>query len=150
MIRHAEISDLDAIRRCAEAAYAKYVARIGRKPAPMVADFAELIGQNSVLVEVDDAERVRGFVVSYPRNDRLHLENVAVDPACQGLGIGRRLIERVEQQALADGYGRIELYTNAKMHENLTLYPRLGYSEFDRRKEDGFDRVYFSKSLEAS
>ena len=150
MIRQAENSDLDAIRGCAEAAYAKFVARIGREPAPMVADFAALIEQNSVLVEVDAADRVRGFIVSYPRNDHLHLENVAVEPGCQGLGIGRRLIERVEQQALADGYGRIELYTNAKMRENLAFYPRLGYREFDRRVEDGFDRVYFSKNLEAS
>lgn len=149
MIRHAVNSDRDAIRRCAEAAYAKYLERIGREPAPMVADFAVLIEQNSVMVAVDDAQQVRGFVVSYPQNDHLHLENVAVDPACQGQGIGRRLIERVEQRALAEGYGRIELYTNAKMHENLTLYPKLGYREFDRRVEDGFDRVYFSKDLEA-
>ena len=150
MIRQAEISDFDAIRRCAEAAYAKYVARIGRKPAPMVADFAALIEQNSVMVEVDDAQRVRGFVVAYPRNDHLHLDNVAVDPDCQGQGIGRRLVERVEQQALSNGYGRIELYTNAKMRENLALYPKLGYREFDRCVEDGFDRVYFCKNLEAS
>ncbi len=150
MIRHAATSDLDAIQRCAEAAYAKYVERIGRKPAPMVADFERLIEQNSVVVEVDAAERIRGFVVSYPWNGHLHLENVAVDPRCQGLGIGRRLIEWVEQRALAGGYDRIELYTNAKMHENLTLYPRLGYREFDRRVEDGFDRVYFSKILKTS
>ena len=150
MIRRAEISDLDAIRRCAEAAYAKYIERIGRKPAPMVADFAALIEQNSVMVEVEDSERVRGFIVAYPRRDHLHLENVAVDPACQGRGIGQRLVERVEQRALADGYDRIELYTNARMYENLALYPKLGYSQFDRRIEDGFDRVYFGKNLEAS
>jgi ribosomal protein S18 acetylase RimI-like enzyme len=149
MIRQAENSDLDAIRRCAEAAYAKYIARIGRKPAPMVADFAALIEQNSVMVEVDDAQRVRGFIVSYRQDDHLHLENVAVDPACQGQGIGRRLVERVEHQALENGYVRIELYTNAKMRENLALYPKLGYREFDHRVEDGFDRIYFSKNLKA-
>jgi hypothetical protein len=38
MIRKALHSDLDAIRRCAEAAYSVYVERIGRRPAPMVAD----------------------------------------------------------------------------------------------------------------
>jgi hypothetical protein len=33
------------------------------------------------------------------------------------------------------------------MHENLELYPRLGYRQTDRRVEDGFERVYFSKKL---
>jgi hypothetical protein len=33
------------------------------------------------------------------------------------------------------------------MTENLGLYPRLGYQQFDRRVEDGFDRVYFEKTL---
>jgi hypothetical protein len=33
------------------------------------------------------------------------------------------------------------------MVENLAYYPRLGYVEYDRRREDGFDRVYFRKRL---
>ena len=45
------------------------------------------------------------------------------------------------------GLARVTLYTNARMHENLVLYPRLGYVEIDRRREDGFDRVYFEKML---
>jgi hypothetical protein len=39
MIRKADKRDLDSIRRCAAAAYRKYVERIGRKPAPIVGDF---------------------------------------------------------------------------------------------------------------
>lgn len=58
------------------------------------------------------------------------------------------MIEFVEQKAKAEGYCRLELYTNAKMTENLGLYPRLGYQQFDRRIENGFDRVYFYKTLE--
>lgn len=87
-------------------------------------------------------------MVFYGCNDYLHLENVAVDPRFQGLGLGRQLIDYVEQQARSGGYDSIQLYTNAKMTENLRLYPRLGYEEFDRRLEDGFDRVYFRKTLE--
>jgi hypothetical protein len=33
------------------------------------------------------------------------------------------------------------------MTENLLLYPSLGYHLIDRRREDGFDRVFFRKSL---
>lgn len=148
MIRTARESDLDAIRRCAEAAYGRYVVRIGRAPAPMVADFAAALASGDLFVaENEAADGIAGYVVFYPRADHVHLENVAVDPACQGLGIGRRLIEFAERRAIELGYRRIELYTNAKMTENLELYPVLGYRETDRRVEDGFDRVYFSKDL---
>ncbi|TNF86522.1 MAG: GNAT family N-acetyltransferase [Gammaproteobacteria bacterium] len=147
MIRKAAGPDLASIRDCAQAAYAGYVDRIGRKPAPMVADFATLIDNGYVDVDVEDSGVIRGFVVYYPRADCVHLANVAIHPDYQGQGLGRRLIERAEGAAVASGYRRIELYTNAKMTENLALYPKLGYRQFDRRTEDGFDRVYFDKSL---
>ena len=147
MIRPARASDLDAVRRCAAAAYGKYVARIGREPAPMVADFGAARANGNLYV-AEDGNRVAGFIVFYPRADHVHLENVAVDPACQGRGIGRALIAFAERHARELGFDRIELYTNAKMTENLALYPRLGYREFDRRVEDGFDRVYFARDLD--
>lgn len=147
MIRKAAPADLDDLCRCAERAYRKYVERIGKKPAPMVADFAAAIADGTAFVSTDDSDRLTGFVVFYPQGEHMHLENVAVDPERQGQGIGAELIEYAERQARSAGFGRVELYTNARMTENLELYPRLGYSRFDRRVEDGFDRVYFEKRL---
>ena len=145
-VRKAQESDLDAVRECARSAYTHYVERIGREPAPMVADFAASIAAGELdVIEVEG--RVAGFVVSYPRADHIHLENVAVHPDFQGRGLGGKLVEHVEAGAGTQGLHRIELYTNAKMTENLDLYPRLGYRQFDRRIEDGFDRVYFEKDL---
>ena len=146
MIRRATPADLDAIRACAIAAYRIYVGRIGREPAPMVADFGASIERGELDV-IEVASRVAGFVVYYARADHVHLENVAVDPTLQGRRLGFSLVEHVENRARELGFTRVELYTNAKMTENLELYPRLGYIEFDRRIEDGFDRVYFSKNL---
>ena len=146
MIRKATAQDLEAVRACARAAYALYVERIGREPAPMVADFKAAIARGEVdVIEVEGA--LAGYVVSYPQGDHLHLENVAVDPGFQGQGLGYRLIEHVETNARLQGFNRVELYTNAKMTENLELYPSLGYRQFDRRVEDGFDRIYFSKAV---
>ncbi len=86
-IRPAKTEDVAAIQACARAAYAIYVARIGREPAPMVADFAAQVAAGQVHVMVEDA-RILGYVVFDPRRDHLHLENVAVDPARKGQGIG--------------------------------------------------------------
>jgi ribosomal protein S18 acetylase RimI-like enzyme len=145
-IRTAAPEDLDAIRRIARAAYALYVPRIGREPAPMVADFAAAIAAGQVWVA---GAPVAGFVVGYPRGDHWHLENVAVDPAEQGTGLGRALVMHAEAVARAAGGRAVELYTNAKMTENQALYPRLGYHETGRGAEDGFDRVFYRKTLNA-
>jgi len=147
-IRLAGPDDLDAVRRIARAAYAVYVARIGREPAPMLADFAASIAAGELWVA---GAPVAGFVVAYPGDkpgcDHWHLENVAVAPAAQGAGLGGALIAHVEAAARAAGAPAVELYTNARMTGNLSLYPRLGYSETGRRMEDGFDRVFYCKEL---
>lgn len=146
VIRLAEAGDAPWIRACAERAYARYVPLIGRKPAPMTADFAGQIAARQVHVALAEAERL-GFIVFYPQGDHMLLENVAVSPEAAGRGVGKALIAFCEAQAA--GLSAVRLYTNAKMAENLTIYPRLGYVETGRRQEDGFDRVYFEKSFTA-
>lgn len=146
-IRPATPADVAAIRRCAAAAYAVYVPRIGEKPPPMVADFAELVGRGHVEVAVDAAGRLLGYVVALPEADHVHLANVPVDPAGQGNGVGRALIAHVEAAARGAGFATVRLYTHAKMTENQALYPGLGYRETHRANADGVDRVFYEKAL---
>jgi ribosomal protein S18 acetylase RimI-like enzyme len=145
-IRQARVTDLHGIRRCAEAAYSIYVPRMGKRPAPMVADFARLIGDGNVHV-LSDGGTIAGFAVFYVRGNHVHLENVAVHPDFQKRGHGVQLIAYAEHFAAEAGMNAVELYTNVKMAENLSLYPRLGYKEIGRWQEDGFDRVFFRKTL---
>lgn len=146
-IRQADSSDIPAVKACAEAAYSHYIERIGKPPAPMVADFATQAADGILWVVADGAD-VGGFVVFYPRGDHMHLENVAVSPHHQGKGLGKRLIVYVEDAGRAAGLAAVELYTNEKMTENLSIYPMLGYRETGRRYEDGFNRIYFRKDLQ--
>lgn len=119
---------------------------MGRKPAPMVADFAGQIAAGQVHVAEGDGG-IAGYIVFYPRGDHIHVENVAVDPALQGRGIGKALLGLAEAAAERHGLAALELYTNARMTENQVFYPRLGYVETGRREEDGFARVYYRKDL---
>jgi len=146
-IRPALAADEPAIRACAEAAYGGYIATIGRRPAPMDADFAAQIAAGQVHVATDATGALLGYVVFYPEGRHMHLEAVAVTPAAAGKGIGRQLIGFCEGAAHRSGLGAVHLYTNRKMTANLSLYPYLGYVEVDRRSEDGFDRVYYEKSV---
>lgn len=145
-IRPATVSDEPAIRACAEAAYARYVPRIGRRPAPMDADFARRIRDGHVDALASDT-LLAGYAIFYPRGDHIHLENVAVHPDFAGRGMGGALLRHVEDRARLHGLRAVELYTNGAMTENLALYPHLGYAETGRRVEDGFNRVYFRKTV---
>lgn len=145
-IRPATASDEPAIRACVEEAYASYLPLIGRRPAPMEADYGALIAAGRAHV-AEEAGRILGILVIVPREDHLLLENVAVRKAVAGRGVGRALVAFCESEARRLGFGSVRLYTNAAMAENLAIYPHLGYVETARRREDGFDRVYFEKPL---
>ncbi len=90
-----------------------------------------------------------GFVILVAEPGYLLLENVAVLPAAQGHGIGARLLAFAEEHARSLRLNEIRLYTNEMMTENLTYYPRHGYTETHRTQQDGFQRVFFRKCLDA-
>ena len=148
-IRRAVPDDVTAVKAVVEAAYALYVPRIGREPAPMTADYAGLVAADDVWVGETDGHVV-GVLVIRASGDALELENVAVDPAAQGLGHGRALVAFAETHARELGLEAVELYTNEAMTENIELYPRLGYAETTRRVENGYRRVYFRKTLDSA
>lgn len=146
MIRQAKPDDAAAIREIAEASYARYVPRIGRRPAPMDADIDAQIGQG-VLYVYDDAKPL-GYIAFWPERGAMVLDAVGVAPEASGRGIGKALIGFCEAEAARLGLDRISLYTNAKMTENLSMYPHLGYVETHRMVQDGFDRVFFEKPVQ--
>ncbi len=147
MIRAAVPADEAPIRACAVAAYSRYIPLIGREPAPMLADYAAQIAAQIVWIAEGPAGEFQGFITFYPQGEAMLLENVAVVPEASGRGIGKALIAFCEAQARSLGLAAVDLYTNEKMVENLSIYPRLGYHETARREEDGFSRVYFRKPL---
>lgn len=147
MIRPAKSSDLEVVRRIAREAYQTYVSRIGREPAPMIADFHGHLDAGELWVL--DLPPVTGYIVMYEKDGALQIDNLAVAPLSHGSGFGRQLLDHAEERAVAAGLPLITLYTNVHMKENLSFYPAHGFSEIARRHEDGFDRVFFSKSLAA-
>lgn len=150
--RPARARDVEPITRLAQQAYRHYVERIGRRPAPMDAAYAAAVAAGAVWVAQDghaDGAETLGFVVLVDGDDHLLLDVVAVAPHAQGRGIGGVLLDLTERQARGRGVGRIRLYTNEAMTENLDYYPRRGYVETHRGEYDGFRRVHFEKTLDA-
>src|SRR4026207_24412 len=145
-IRPAREGDAPEIAACVHAAYRHYVERIGRPPGPMTEDYVKVIRERRVTV-AESGGTTAGVLVLAVTDEGFLLENVAVDPSHHGKGLGRTLLELAEAEARREGFGSIYLYTHEKMTENLALYAKIGYVEYDRRTEKGFARVYMRKSL---
>lgn len=139
-------SDAPAIQALIRRAYAMYVERIGREPAPMQADVSALVAGGGVHV-LHAGPALLGSIRLTVVDDALEVNDLVVDPAAQGQGLGRRLMTFAEETARAKGLAALTLYTNEKMVENLALYPRLGFIETGRGMEDSFNRVFFRKDF---
>jgi N-acetylglutamate synthase-like GNAT family acetyltransferase len=109
-------------------------------------DYLEKIAQGIAFV-AEETDCVVGLIVLIPHTDHLLVENVAVDPDKQSEGVGSALLAFAEKSARDAGISTLRLYTNGAMTENLSLYPWLGYEETDRRTDEGFERVFFSKRI---
>ena len=96
---------------------------------------------------IEDEGAILGMIILIDRPDCLMLENVAVAEAAQGRGVGRRMIDHAEAEAIWRGHQRIRLYTHITMVENQGMYAHLGYVETTRGADEGYDRVQFEKKL---
>ena len=146
-LRRAAVADADPIGDLVHAAYEGYTALIGRTPIPMLADYHEAVRVHETWVLDDPGVGIVGVLELIPRPDQLWIENVAVAPDRQGLGLGRRLLDHAEHEARARGLQSIGLLTNERYARNIALYERDGYVEAHREPHLGTDLVYFRKTL---
>ncbi|MFJ8535134.1 GNAT family N-acetyltransferase [Streptomyces sp. NPDC093591] len=143
-IRPAVAADVGMVKAVTEAAYHRYIERIGRAPVPMLADHAANVAEGKVFVTGDP---VIGLLVLEVHEDHLFLDSIAVHPDAHGKGVGRRLLHFVDARARALGLPEIRLYTNALMWENQKIYPKYGYEFVERRVDGQYDRVHYRKRL---
>jgi ribosomal protein S18 acetylase RimI-like enzyme len=144
--RSAEAADAARVAELVDAAYGHYVERIGMLPGPMTEDYAEVIGNRQVTV-AEHHGAIVGIVVLSVTDEGFLVDNVAVHPSHRGAGLGRALLEFAEAEARRAGFDSIYLYTHEQMTENLALYSRIGYVEYDRRSQGAFSLVYLRKHL---
>ncbi|HEY2131299.1 MAG TPA: GNAT family N-acetyltransferase [Streptosporangiaceae bacterium] len=145
-MRRATAADLEPIHAVIQAAYAKYLSRMSKPPAPVLRDYRGPVEAGAVWVT---GTPITGLISLTHVKDSLLIENIAVHPAAQGTGLGRRLMQFAEQQAADQDITRLTLYTHEMMSESQAIYAHLGYREVERRTEDGYRRIYMEKVLPA-
>ena len=142
--RQATAADLPAIKALIDAAYARYLTRMDKPPGPMLRDYGPSVEAGTTWVT---GSPIAAVLTLYPRDDHLLIENIAVHPDTQGRGFGRALMGFAEHEAARRGLTRMALVTHEVMTENQAIYAHLGYTEVDRRAEDGYRRIHMEKNL---
>jgi ribosomal protein S18 acetylase RimI-like enzyme len=145
-LRPATAADAPRLSELVRSAYAHYVECLGGPPRPMTDDYAEVVRTHRVIVAERGGEML-GLVVVGIDDEGFFVDNVAVDPSHQGIGVGRALLKHAETAARDAGFESIYLYTHERMVENLALYSRVGYVEYDRRPHGDARIVYLRKKL---
>lgn len=112
----------------------------------MLADFDTLVAADCAVV-IETAKQLVGYLIGWAEMHAYFIEDVAVDPARQGEGFGRQLIEYAIGQARCLNLPALRLYTNVAITENLSIYGHMGFVETHRAIEDGYNRVYMRLAI---
>lgn len=75
------------------------------------------------------------------------IKRMWVHPGWRGLGLGRRMLDRLESHAAALGYRHVVLDTNDTLTEAISMYERAGYALVERYNDNPYAMHWFSKAL---
>ncbi len=129
-IRVADASDIEAIVRVTNRAYEveQFCLRGDRTDA---ADVGALMTAGQFLVVDDPTGRfpLRGSVYLAITGERGYLGMLSVDPACQGTGLARALVEAVEMRSRLAGCLFLDLSVVILRQELFPFYARFGFSQ---------------------
>jgi len=100
---------------------------------------AEKARAETVFLATEDM-KLLGCVFVAEKVDHFYVGKLAVAPAAQGAGIGKRLLAAVERFARESGKPALELQTRIELTANQRAFGRLGFVETERTAHPGFDR----------
>ena len=144
-MRLATKKDIPNIERLIVETYKKYVPRMnGVTPGPMRDDYHEVLESHGIYL-LDDENGLAALLVLINEPDHLLLDNIAVRNDLHGRGIGKDLFEFADDEAVNRGYDELRLYTAEAMWENIDLYKKTGWIEYDRFVQNGYPRVFMRK-----
>jgi ribosomal protein S18 acetylase RimI-like enzyme len=149
--RQAVPSERDGVERVLRAAFTPYVRALGRELS--AAGYARLpaeLERGDIYVALE-ADQIVGVIRTERRDDGIFIDQIGVDPAQQGAGVGSWLLSRIEEVARLSGARGMSLYTAEMMEHLVRLYRRHGFEIVRRGPPDhGLDahtRVHMVKSF---
>ncbi|MCR4645543.1 MAG: GNAT family N-acetyltransferase [Oscillospiraceae bacterium] len=133
MIEKAEVQDLPEILRLQYLAYQTEAALFGTQDIPPLKQtLAEIEAEfrQGIILKLTENGSIIGSVRAREQNGTVFIGKLMVHPAHRCKGYGTMLLAAIEQFYPGKRY---ELFTSTRSADNLRLYRKVGYTEFDRR-----------------
>lgn len=83
-------------------------------------------------------KRTVGTVSVVAEGERLYIRSMAILPSAQGVGIGRKLLETIENFAVENQFKSLFLYTTPFLSGAIRLYEQSGFVRGDDSSADEF------------
>lgn len=140
----------------AEEALARYFGELDQRfsagfdagPGGTEADGKMLVGPDGAFVVMTSDESVIGCGgVQRVADDTAEIKRMWVHADWRSLGLGRRLLARLEEQASELGRSRVVLDTNESLREAIAMYERAGYHPIERYNDNPYAHHWFAKVL---
>jgi ribosomal protein S18 acetylase RimI-like enzyme len=142
VLRAADAADASAIAAVIAAAFAQYRGKLVPESNPFRETpeaIADQLATGSGAIVAERNGIVIGCVMTEPLDGDLYFGRLAVLPEARGLGIAKRLIAAVEDDARRRGLSGVRLGVRIALPDNQRLFQALGYREISREAHPGFD-----------
>jgi predicted N-acetyltransferase YhbS len=126
MIRTATTADVEALVKVINDAFVvEAFFKIGDRTN--TEEIAELLARGGEFLVVEDAGTLAGCVYVTCAGERAYFGMLSIDPARQGRGLGRSLIDAVEARARSRGCRFVDIHIVNLREELPAYYGRFGY-----------------------
>jgi ribosomal protein S18 acetylase RimI-like enzyme len=129
VLREAVDEDVPTLLRIMHVAFEEYVGRLDPPSAAhteTIAAIRKRLSEGSAVLALIDDEAV-GFAFYQPQGSHLYFSRLSVMPAHRRRGIGRALIDYVEDRARERRFQGVRLGVRVQLPELKDRYERLGY-----------------------
>lgn len=146
-ITDAEYADLEKILELQYLAYQSEAELFATRDIPPLKETIEELEEEYktglILKMTDDEGEIIASVRAHEKDGTLYIGKLMVHPDHRRKGYGSRLLNEIEQRFPGLRY---ELFTSTRSLDNISLYQKLGYKIFSRRKiSDELEFVYMEK-----
>lgn len=139
--READVPHLEAVEQSAAKAFiGSSVGYVESRSVPQ--DLLLKLARSGTLWVAIEGDAILGFAACYPLDGFFYLQEISVAREAQGKGIGRRLMQVLEDYAMYQGYPYVGLITFRDVRWNGPFYKSLGYREIAPDTYSGLHNKY--------
>ncbi len=141
-IRFASPADAAAIAKILREAFAEfedfYTPEAFAATIPKAEEIRKRFDEEGTIWTVETSGEMVGTVSVVAKGERLYIRSMAILPSAQGLGIGRELLETIENFAIEKKFKSLFLYTTHFLSGAIRLYERNGFEHTGEGDADEF------------